>query len=115
MKSSSIWKQTIRIVRLSLATLLCVATLSFGTTEPSFAANYRVLPTLSPVAIFGLGREVEGKAEQLQGRAQVITNNKKVEGMAKQIKGRAKYDIGRVEDVANRKAAQVRGMVRDMK
>jgi uncharacterized protein YjbJ (UPF0337 family) len=115
MKSSSIWKQTIRIVRLSLATLICVATLSFGPTEPSFAANERVLPTSFPVAVFGLGREVEGKAEQLQGSAQVKTSNKKVEGMAKQIKGRAKYDIGRVEDAANRKAAQVKGMVRNMK
>ena len=71
MKSSSIWKQTMRIVRLSLATLICVAALSFGTTEPSFAANDRVLPTSFPVAISGLGREVEGKAEQLQGRSQI--------------------------------------------
>jgi uncharacterized protein YjbJ (UPF0337 family) len=112
MKSSSIWKQTIRTVQLSLAILVCIATFSFGMAEPSLAANARVLPT-SPVAIFGFGREVEGKAEQLQGKAEARTGNK-IKGMTKQIKGRAKYDLGRVEDAASRNAAQTKGMVKNI-
>lgn len=112
MKISSFYKQAIRTVQFCLAALICSVALNFGTAAPSLAAQVQV-PT-SHLAIFGWGEKAEGKAEQLVGKVQAKTGNK-LEGTAKQVKGRADYDLGRVEDTAQRNADKAGKIVKDIK
>lgn len=113
MKISSIWKQIVRTAQFSLAALVCSVALNFVTAAPSLAAQVQVLPA-PQLALFGFGRQVEGKAEQLVGKVQAKTGAK-LDGTAKQIGGRAKSDIGRVEDAAKRNANKAGDMAKDMK
>jgi cytochrome c556 len=113
MKFSSLYKQAIRTVQFSIAALICSVALNFGTAAPSLAAQVQVAPT-PHLAIFGWGEKAESKAEQLLGKVQSKTGNK-LEGTANQIKGRAKYDVGRVEDAAQRTGNKADKMAKDLK
>jgi uncharacterized protein YjbJ (UPF0337 family) len=94
MKISSCWKQALRTVQFSLVALVCSVALNFATAAPTLAAQIQS-PT-PHLAIFGWGEKA------------------KVEGKAKQISGRAKYDIGRVEDAAERNAKKTGEMAKGM-
>jgi uncharacterized protein YjbJ (UPF0337 family) len=94
MKISSCWKQALRTVQFSLVALVCSVALNFATAAPTLAAQIQA-PT-PHLAIFGWGEKA------------------KVEGKAKEISGRAKYDIGRVEDAAERNANKTGKMAKGM-
>jgi uncharacterized protein YjbJ (UPF0337 family) len=113
MKISSIWKQIVRTAQFSLAALVCSVALNFATPAPSLAAQVQVLPA-PQIALFGFGRQAEGKAEELAGKIQSKTGAK-LDGSAKQVSGRAKSDIGRVESAAERNADRAGDMAKDMK
>lgn len=113
MSISSIWKQAVRTLKLSLAAFVCLTALSFGMAAPSFAAGTRVLPT-QQLALFGFGRKAEGQAEELVGKAQSKIGSK-IDGTGKQVEGRAKYEIGRVEDAAARTGDKIKDVAKDIK
>jgi uncharacterized protein YjbJ (UPF0337 family) len=94
MKNSSFWKQALRTVQFSLVALICSVALNFTTAAPTLAAQLQA-PT-PHLAIFGWGEKT------------------KVEGKAKQASGRAKYDVGRVEDAANKTGKMAKGMAKDI-
>jgi uncharacterized protein YjbJ (UPF0337 family) len=94
MKNSSFWKQAIRTVQFSLVALICSVALNFATAAPTLAAQLQA-PT-PHLAIFGWGEKA------------------KVEGKAEQVSGRAKYDVGRVEDAANKTGKMAKGMAKDI-
>lgn len=109
----SIFKRAVRAAQLALTALACIVALNFGIATPAVAGELQVLPA-PQLALFGFGRQAEGKAEQLEGKVQSAIDNK-VKGTAKQVQGRAKSDIGRVEAAASRTIERQQDLAKDNK
>lgn len=94
-------KVSFRSIQFLTVALLMFLGLNLGTMRSAVAAPTSVVES-GPVAIFGFGRQAEGKVDQAIGKAQTAKNGAidKTKGLAKQAKGKAKSDIGRIESRA---------------
>ena len=107
-------KMSFRSIQFSIVALIMLLGLNLGTMKSATAAPTSVVKS-APVAIFGLGRQAEGKVDQAVGKAQGAMSgaSDKTKGFAKQAKGKAKSDIGRVESNAKSAANKTRDAVLD--
>ncbi len=107
-------KLSFRSIQFSIVALVMFLGLNLGTMKSAVAAPTTVVKSV-PVAIFGLGRQAEGKIDQAVGKAQTATSGAagKTKGLTKQAKGRAKSDIGRVESSAKSVGDKTRDAVSD--
>jgi uncharacterized protein YjbJ (UPF0337 family) len=138
LKAQSILKSSIQIMRGSFVAFACLLGIVAISLPAHAASPAPAVPTvrttisrttisrttiaMSPplsqsVALFGLGKKVEGKLEEVNGKIQSSSDNAmdKIKGTGKQIKGKAKYDSGRVEDAANRGAKKMADRAEDLK
>ena len=107
-------KVSFRSIQFSIVALVMLLGLNLGTMKSAVAAPTSVVKSV-PVAIFGFGRQAEGKVEQAIGKAQTATSGavEKTKGLAKQAKGRAESDIGRIESSAKNANSKTRDAVSD--
>lgn len=111
---SSFKKVSFRSIQFSIVALVMFLGLNLGTMKSAVAAPTTVVKSV-PVAIFGLGRQAEGKIDEAVGKAQTATSGAagKTKGLAKQAKGRAESDIGRIESSAKSAGNKTRDAVSD--
>lgn len=107
-------KFSFRSIQFSIVALIMMLGLNLGTMKSATAAPTSVVNS-APVAIFGLGRQAEGKVDQAVGKAQGAMGDatNKTKGLATQTKGKAKSDIGRVESSAKSATNKTRDAVSD--
>ena len=107
-------KINFRSIQFSIVALIMFLGLNLGTMKSAVAAPTSIVKSV-PVAIFGLGRQAEGKIDQAVGKAQTATSGAidKTKGLAKQAKGRAESDIGRIESSAKNANSKTRDAVSD--
>ena len=103
-----------RSIQFSIVALVMLLGLNLGTVKSAVAAPTSGVKSV-PVAIFGLGRQAEGKVDQAIGKAQGSMSNAtdKTKGSAKQAIGKAKSDIGRIESNAKSATNKTRDAVSD--
>ncbi|MCY7407335.1 MAG: hypothetical protein LH631_08150 [Alkalinema sp. CAN_BIN05] len=107
-------KASFRSIQFSIVAIIMMLGLNLGTMKLAKAAPTSVVTPL-PVAIFGLGRQAEGKIHQAVGEAQGATSrvNDQTKGFAKQAKGKAESDVGRIESSTKSAKSKTRDAVSD--
>lgn len=107
-------KMSFRSIQFSIVALITLLGLNLGTMKSATAAPTFGVKSV-PVAIFGFGRQAEGKVDQAVGKAQGSMNDatNKTKGFAKQATGKAKSDVGRIESNAKSATNKTRDAVSD--
>jgi uncharacterized protein YjbJ (UPF0337 family) len=110
----SFTKFSFRSIQFSIVAIIMMLGLNLGTMKSTIAAPTSVVKSV-PVAIFGLGRQAEGKVDQTVGKAQGAMSGvtDKTKGLAKQVKGKAESDVGRIESSANSAKSKAQDAVSD--
>lgn len=107
-------KVSFQSIQISIVALIMLLGLNLGTMKSATAAPTSVIKS-APIAIFGLGRQAEGKVDQAVGKAQGAMGGatNKTKGLAKQAKGKAESDIGRIESSAKSVTSKARDAASD--